>query len=154
MDRLERLADLLAIQELNAAFAYHLDHGEITPLVALFTDDARYSNGARVSSGKVAIEAFYRGRAEGGVRTSRHLYSGLRIRLDGADQAGATSVWMSFAQNAAPPIDYSVPFLVADFIDAYRRGQDGVWRISSREIRPIFRDPNGVPPAPAREGAA
>jgi hypothetical protein len=53
---------------------------------------------------------------------------------------------MSFAQNSLPPIAYSIPFLVADFEDKYRREADGRWRILSREIRPIFRDPNGTPP--------
>jgi hypothetical protein len=36
MSRLVRLADILAIQDLNTAFAHHLDRNEIAPLVALF----------------------------------------------------------------------------------------------------------------------
>lgn len=159
MDRLERLADILAIQELNASFAYYLDRNEVEPLVALFAPDARYSNGARQSRGRSEIEAFYRSRTAQGVRTARHMCSGLRIAFEGTDRARATSVWLSFAQNSPPPIDYSTPFLVADFEDTYERGEDGEWRILSREIRPIFRDPNGVPPgatspAAPRPGAA
>jgi hypothetical protein len=146
MSQTDRLADMLAIQELNNAFAYHLDHNEIEPLVALFALDARYSNGARVSSGRAEIEAFFRSRTAQGVRTSRHMYSGLRIVFDGEARAHATSVWLSFAQNSAPPIDYSVPFLVADFEDTYLRDAHGQWRILARHIRPIFRDPAGVPP--------
>jgi hypothetical protein len=37
----------LAIEDLNSAFAYHLDHGDIDALVALFTVDALYTNGDR-----------------------------------------------------------------------------------------------------------
>ena len=146
MSRLERLADILAIQELNNTFAYCLDHNEIEPLVALFAPDAHYSNGPRVSKGRAEIEAFFRSRTAQGVRTARHMYSGLRITFEGETRARATSVWLSFAQNRAPPIDYSIPFLVADFEDVYERGADGEWRIVSRHIRPIFRDPKGVPP--------
>lgn len=154
MDRLERLADILALQDLNASFAYHLDRDEVGPLVALFAPDARYSNGARQSHGRAEIEAFYRSRTALGLRTARHMYSGLRITFDGPDQAHATSVWLSFARNAGPPIEYSIPFLIADFEDTYERGSDGEWRIASRHIQPIFRDPNGVPPgaAPAVPG--
>jgi ketosteroid isomerase-like protein len=151
-DRLARLADILAIQDLNNDFAYHLDHDDVPPLVALFMPDARYSNGARTSSGHAEIEAFYRSRSAAGMRTARHMCSGLRITFTGPDEARATSVWLSFAQNAAPPIDYSIPFLVADFEDTYRRNADGEWRIQSRHIRPIFRDPNGVPPGAPRSG--
>jgi SnoaL-like protein len=146
MNRLDRLADILAIQELNNSFAYHLDHDEIEPLVALFSPNAHYSNGLRMSRGRAEIEAFYRSRTAHGVRTARHMYSGLRIVFEGADRARATSVWLSFAQNSAPPIDYSIPYLVADFEDVYERGDDGEWRILSRHIRPIFRDPKGTPP--------
>jgi hypothetical protein len=146
MSPLDRLADILAIQELNNAFAYHLDHNEIEQLVALFSPDAQYSNGPRLSRGRAEIEAFYRSRTAHGVRTARHMYSGLRIVFESADRVRATSVWLSFAQNSAPPIDYSVPFLVADFEDVYERGDDGGWRILSRHIHPIFRDPKGTPP--------
>jgi ketosteroid isomerase-like protein len=146
MSRLERLADILAIQELNNSFVYHLDRNEIEPLVALFTPDAQYSNGPRVSKGSAEIEAFYRSRTARGVRTARHMYSGLRIIFEGQTRARATSTWLSFAHNSAPPIDYSVPFLVADFEDVYERGADGEWRILSRHIRPVFRDPNGELP--------
>jgi ketosteroid isomerase-like protein len=150
MSRLERLADILAIQDLNTAFAYHLDRNEIAPLVALFAADAVYSNGPRVSRGRAEIEAFYQSRTAHGARTARHMYSNLRIVFEGEARAHATSVWLSFARNAAPPIDYSTPFLVADFEDIYLREADGEWRILSRHIRPIFRDPDGVPPgAPA-----
>ena len=71
-----------------------------------------------------------------GIRTARHMYSGLRIAFEGETRARATSTWLSFAQNSAPPINYSVPFLVADFEDVYERGSDGEWRILSRHIWP------------------
>jgi hypothetical protein len=61
---------------------------------------------------------------------------------------------LSFAQNAAPPIDDSAPFLVADFEDIYVREANGEWRILSRHIHPIFRNPNGVPPGAAPPAAA
>ena len=145
MDRLERLADILAIQELNAAFAHHLDHNEVEELVSLFAPGATYSNGTRHSDGRDQIEAFFRARSEAGVRTSRHLCSGLRISFDGPTRASGTSLCMSFVRNQTPPVDHAMPFLVADFEDGYER-VGGEWRFLSRNIRPIFRDPGGAPP--------
>ena len=146
MDRLERLADILAIQALNADFAFHLDHGGVEELVRLFSPGATYTNGARRSQGRDQIGAFLRARSAAGVRTSRHLYSGLRISFHDDARASGTSVCMSFARNQAPPIDHATPFLVADFEDGYER-IDGEWLIASRNIRPIFRDPDGAAPA-------
>lgn len=152
MDRLERLADRLAIEELNAAFAYHLDHDEVDALVALFTDDALYTNGSRRSTGRREIEAFFRSRTAEGPRTARHFCSGLRVFFDGPDTARGTSVWLTFARNSLPPIDHTIPILIADFDDLYVRETDGAWRIRRRHIEPIFRDPAGMPPGAPRAG--
>jgi ketosteroid isomerase-like protein len=150
VDPLARLADRLAIEDLNAAFAHHLDRDEVDALLELFTPDAEYSNGKRLTVGQAEIRAFFRSRTAGGPRTARHLYSGLRIAFEGEDRARGTSCWLSFARNEPPPVAYSAPFLVADFEDLYVRGTDGRWRIAKRHIEPIFRDPGGVPPGAPR----
>lgn len=149
MSHLDRLADRLAIEELNASFAYHLDHDEVDSLAELFTEDAIYTNGARRSEGRADIAAFFRSRTAAGPRTARHMYSGLRIQFEDNMTATAYSVWLSFAQNAVPPVSYSMPFLIADFIDTYELCADDKWRIKRRHIEPIFRDPAGTPPGAA-----
>lgn len=141
--------DRLAIEDLNAAFAYHLDHNEVGPLTALFTDDAIYTHGSRRSEGREEIAAFFRSRTAVGPRTARHLFSGLLIAFDGDDQARGTSVCLTFAHNGLPPVSDCAPFLVADFIDSYRREADGKWRIRRRHIEPVFRNPAIPPPGSA-----
>jgi ketosteroid isomerase-like protein len=127
----------LAIEELNSAFAYHLDHGDIDALVALFTVDALYTNGDRRSQGRDEITALFRKRIANGPRTSRHLYSGLRIVIESKTSASGVSVCMSFAADGLPPLP-AKPFLVADFVDSYRQDGDGRWRIATRHINPVF----------------
>ena len=136
-----RLADRLAIEDLNAAFAWHLDHGETDALVALFTDDALYTNGARRSQGRGEIAAFFQGRTAAGPRTARHLMTGLRVTFESDARARGTSVWLSFAANGVAPIEHCAPFMVADFLDDYVREADGAWRIARRHIEPVFRNP-------------
>lgn len=94
MEGLKHLADRLAIDELNTAFADHLDHDDVEPSAALFTEDA--------------------------------------------------------LRNSLPPVDDTIPILIADFEDVHARQGDGAWRIRRRRIEPIFRNPAGVPPGAAR----
>jgi ribosomal protein L20 len=134
----DRLAIRLAIEDLNAAFAYHLDHNQIEPLVDLFTANARYSHGERRTEGRKALRALFIARSAAGVRTTRHLYSGLRIDIHDERSASGRSVCMSFAANQAPPIGLCTPHLVADFIDRYVLDTDGRWRIEQRDIQRVF----------------
>jgi len=137
MNDADRLRIRLALEDLNAAFTQHLDHGDIGALVDLFTADAVYTNGPRRSEGRDEIEALFRKRVAGGPRTSRHLYSGLRLTIDSASEASGISVCLSFAADGVPPLP-ARPFLVADFVDRYRCDTDGSWRIASRHIERVF----------------
>lgn len=132
-----RLEIRLALEDLNAAFTHHLDHGDIPALVELFTADALYTNGPRESRGRPAIEALFRQRIARGPRTSRHIYSGLRFEIASDREASGTSVCLSFAADGLPPLP-AKPYLVGDFVDRYRRGDDGRWRIAERRIQRVF----------------
>jgi ketosteroid isomerase-like protein len=127
----------LALEDLNAAFTHCLDHGDIPALVDLFTADALYTNGPRESRGRAAIESLFRQRVAKGPRTSRHIYSGLRIEVESDRTATGTSVCLSFAADGLPPLP-AKPFLVGDFVDRYHREDDGRWRIAERHIHPVF----------------
>jgi SnoaL-like domain len=137
LSRTELIDIRFALEDLNAAFTRHLDHGEIDALVDLFTPDALYTHGARRTEGRGAIEALFRKRAAGGPRTSRHLSSGLRLDVQDGRHARGSSVCLSFAQDGSPPLP-ATPFLVADFDDVYVRCDDGRWRFSERRISRVF----------------
>jgi len=137
LTRDERLDIRQALEDLNAAFTHHLDHNEIEALVALFTPDALYTHGERRSQGRAEIEALFRRRVANGPRTSRHLYSGLQLDIASASEARGTSVCLSFAADGLPPLP-ARPFLVADFVDRYQRGNDGCWRFAERHIHRVF----------------
>lgn len=144
--RLAAIETRLALEDLNAAFCYHLDHNELTPLVDLFCDDAIYSHGTRRSAGRKAIAELFAARQATGVRTARHLQCGLRLTIIDGDHAEGRSVCLTFAADAAPPIVPAAPHLVADFIDTYRRCTDSRWRLASRHIERIFVAPDNRGP--------
>jgi hypothetical protein len=143
---IERIEIRLALEELNTAFCYHLDHDEVDALLALFVDDVYYTHGSRVSRGKAELEKVFRNRSATETRTARHLYSGLKLTIESATRASGTSVCMTFGAYGEPPLSPAIPTLVADFVDAYVRGDDGRWRIKERHIHRIFVAPDNSGP--------
>jgi len=138
LSQIERISIRLEIEDLNTDFCHYLDYGMIEELVALFTKDARYSHGRRVSSGRDEIRALFAGRTAASVRTSRHLQTGLKITFHNSKKATGKSVCLTFACDDSPPISPATPFLVADFIDEYICSFDGYWLINKRHIERIF----------------
>ena len=146
MDPLLQIQIRLALEDLNTGFTHYLDHGRIDELVDLFTEDALYTHGQRRSEGRAAIRALFERRAAAGVRTCRHLSTGLRLEIDHATAARGASVCLTFAYDGPPPVTPATPYLVADFNDTYRLCADGKWRIASRHIRRIFTAPTNSGP--------
>ena len=143
---LERLTIRVALEELNTAFCYHLDHDEVDALLELFVDDVYYTHGTRVSRGKAELAEVFRGRSATETRTARHLYSGLKLDIESATRARGTSVCMTFAAYGEPPLSPAIPTLVADFVDEYVRSDDGRWRFKERHIHRIFVAPDNPGP--------
>jgi len=131
------------IDAVLADWAYHLDRGELDPLAELFTEDALFVTGAADYRGRSAIKGRYAERTS--VRTTRHVYSGLRVRAVDEGTVRAWSTWVNYAANAPAPVDEVGVYLVADFDDVLTWCADARWRISSRRIIPVFRDPRRAP---------
>jgi hypothetical protein len=148
---LERLAIRAALEDLNTAFCYHLDHDEVDALLELFVDDVYYTHGSRVSRGRAELEQVFRGRSATEKRTARHLYSGLKLTIESATRARGTCVCMTFGAYGEPPLSPAIPTLVADFVDEYLRGDDGRWRFKERHIHRIFVDPANTGPLGQRK---
>ncbi len=136
--RIERIETRLAIEDLNRDFCHYLDYDMVDELADLFTEDCSYSHGSRVSEGRSEVHALLSERIAVGVRTSRHLQTGLKIAMLDSRNATGKSVCLTFGCDMPPPISPATPFLVADFIDEYLRSSDGRWRIHRRHIERIF----------------
>ena len=146
LSELERLTIRVALEDLNTAFCYHLDHNEVDALLELFVDDVYYTHGSRVSRGKAELAEVFRNRSATETRTARHMYSGLKLDIESPTRARGTSVCMPFAAYGEPPLSPAIPTLVADFVDEYVRGDDGRWRFKERHIHRIFVAPDNPGP--------
>src|SRR5882762_10137386 len=83
MHRTERLLARLAIEELNAEFAYLIDHNRSELVADLFTEQGSYgrASGER-SVGRDAIRFAYASRKTKGPRTARHIFTNLRLTFE------------------------------------------------------------------------
>jgi 3-phenylpropionate/cinnamic acid dioxygenase small subunit len=138
------------VDALLADWAWHLDHGDYAAVAALFTEDALFVTGAAELRGRTAIQHRYAERVV--ARSTRHMYSGLRISPVGGGSADARparvrvrSTWVNYAVNAPAPADDVGVYLVADFDDELTWCADQQWRISERRIAGVFRDPARAP---------
>ncbi|HWI85864.1 MAG TPA: nuclear transport factor 2 family protein [Sphingomonas sp.] len=134
---MERIADLLAIERLNADFAHELDRGTPEGFAQLFSEAALYTHGPRIMQGRAAIRRFAEDRLAAGPRTSRHVISGLRIDFE-AEGARGISTCTTFSAAGAAPIASTIPSIVADFADVYVRDGER-WLFAERHIHPQFK---------------
>ena len=149
MNRVEQLQARAEIEELNAEFAYLIDHDQSELVAELFTADGSYgrSTGER-SIGREAIRCAYAERKAKGARTARHIFTNLRLTYEARDRVRGTCILTLFAGDGAPP-HLAEPFLVADYDDVYERDSDGRWRYASRTITWLFLQREGkVSPLP------
>ncbi|MCY4190037.1 MAG: nuclear transport factor 2 family protein [Rhodospirillaceae bacterium] len=141
----------LEIDALISEFAWRIDQGDPETAADLFTEDGWYGRetGER-SIGRSEIRAAYARRKgrEGtaGIRTSRHLFTNLRLHEVSDAAARGSCILLLFAADGPPPHP-ARPLLVQDYEDAYRR-VDGQWFFASRSARKIFVAENFVPVLP------
>lgn len=145
---LQQLLDRAEIVALNDTFARSLDGGTLDMFMSIFTEDIEYRNGERHLFGHGELARFFAERANRG-RVSRNIYSGLVITFTGPGEAEGFATWLTFAGSGKLPIDQTIPYLVSDIVDVYRRTDAG-WRIAWRTITPIFRNSRIPPPVPVK----
>jgi hypothetical protein len=143
-----RLLARLAIEEPNVEFAYLIDHGQSGRVADLFTIDGSYgrSTGER-TVGRDEIRRAYASRRAKGTRTTRHIFTNLRLEFQSPDPVSGACIMTLFAEEGDPP-HVAEPFLVADYDDIYVL-HEGSWLYAARTITWLFRRRDGkVSPLP------
>ena len=117
-----------ACERLIADSAVFNDQREWTALAALYTPDGVVvrPNGQRLE-GREAIEAAYAGGAPD--RVTRHLCTNLRVDVDDADSAHATTTVLIVSGTRGD--EANVTYRPGEFADRFVRTDEG-WRIAER----------------------
>lgn len=126
------------IETLLADWAHAIDSGHAESAVIYYSDAAEQHLPGASSVGIAQIGAALARRAQLSQRVTRHLFSNVRlVRADaGVAQIEVHSILTLFRSDSAdrPPH----PFMVADVVDRFERGQDGRLRITHRQVVPVF----------------
>lgn len=140
-----------AVERLMAEFAYRVDFEDGLTTAELFSPDGYYEVDGKRSTGRAAIHQAYVLRAARGRRTSRHLFTNVRVVRLPDGRYGATAIMLLFARDG-DGVHPAVPLSVADVADIYAfdpaSGAEGLPLIESRTLRTTFADENESPVLP------
>ena len=127
--RVQRLEDLMAIQQLFIDYGRYLDAGDFDAYAALFCDDGEVLLGPLGrAQGRAAIKQLMTRSLAGRQGSSYHIISSPQIALDG-DRATATVMWTVIARTAEGAAALT---MVGHHSDVLRREGDG-WRFVRRK---------------------
>jgi uncharacterized protein (TIGR02246 family) len=129
LDKIRRLEDRFAIQDLVAAYCEAIDGRDLARFVSMFTDDAvmRHRDGVMRLDGKAAIEAYYTERFAGYGFTFHYPHA-VSVTFDSSDSA--TGLVTGHAEMG---VDGHLVLAAIRYTDSYRR-VDGAWRFAEREM--------------------
>ncbi len=125
----ELRADLTA---LCTEYVWRLDNGHAARVPELFTEDGAWTGPWGVMRGRAELEKAWTARAQRDVRT-RHMLTNLRFVRHAEDRASGQVSQIVFVANGDAPFPTD-PNIIAENIDDYRRGGDGIWRLENRRI--------------------
>ncbi|MHA6800177.1 nuclear transport factor 2 family protein [Bounagaea algeriensis] len=124
--RLQRLEDIDAIRQLDAAYCRLLDSGDWDGLVELFTPDGEFIGLDRVR-GQDELRRFFSTLAEGGLTAFWHHVTNHEITIDGDTAEVRSALWQPCVQNGVPHV------AAGAYHDQLVR-RDGHWRYSSKQV--------------------
>lgn len=134
-ERVRKLEDRAAIQDLVAFYFLATDDDDLAGLARCFTDDARFlASGFEGGAGRDGVLAFLAA-ARSTMGQTVHTPHYVHIAFTGRDDA--TGLVMAHLEIG---IGGTTVYGAVRYIDAYRREGDN-WRIASREMRSVHVGP-------------
>ncbi|PXY36783.1 nuclear transport factor 2 family protein [Prauserella flavalba] len=127
-DRVRRLEDLHALQQLRARYCQYLDDGRWDELAGLFTTDGAFV-GLGTARGHEELRSFFAGLQNGALTSWWHFSSNETLELDGDLATGQT--WL--LQPCV--VDGQAQLAAGRYTDRMVRGADGCWRFEERRVR-------------------
>lgn len=131
-DLREKLGDIIT------AFCWYADHGKADKIPDLFTEDGCLNAPGMVVQGKADLTELFEGRAKQAGRSSRHLWSNMRILSVDADRIEAVVTATTYIGTGEPPM-FPETTVVGDSYETFEKGDDGRWRFAERRLELVFK---------------
>jgi ketosteroid isomerase-like protein len=128
VERVQRLEDLHALQQLRARYCQYLDDGRWEELAELFTADGAFV-GLSTARGREQLRTFFAGLQEGSLTSWWHFSSNETLELDGDTATGDT--WL--LQPCV--VDGQAQMAAGRYTDRMLRAADGGWLFQERKVR-------------------
>jgi hypothetical protein len=139
LDLAERLAIEQQLTALSHAFAYHIDHGEFSDLVDLFTEDGIFDRAGPVHRGRAELTEAMQARPN---MTTRHVMTNFHFTEVETDRAAGVVYCLTHHAHGTldgpEPLVYgTVQGRLLELHDRYERTDEG-WRFAERRAIPVF----------------
>lgn len=121
-----------ALTALCTEYVWRVDNGHAARVPELFTEDGAWTGPWGTLRGRAELDKAWTERARRTVRT-RHMLTNLRFTRHGPDRASGQISQIVFAADGDAPFPVA-PSIIAENIDLYAQGADGIWRLASRQI--------------------
>jgi hypothetical protein len=136
----------LELEQMLTDYWREVDHHDARGATDFFSEDCIAEFGAITFKGHAGVQKYYADRAEairaqmaGGVRTTRHVYLGLRISFPETGRATLNFLVITFGGAGHPPLpNATLPVAISDSRFECRRDPDGQWRFFGFYGTPIF----------------
>jgi uncharacterized protein (TIGR02246 family) len=125
-----QLAAEFACRNLIHAFARHIDQGEATEAIDLFTEDAEVGDAGQSIKGRDAIGHMLAAREANTGRRTRHQVTNVMFELTGPDTAVAHSLLCLFVLGISEEPSIRA---ISEFDDEFARDAEGRWRFARRQ---------------------
>jgi hypothetical protein len=129
--------DTNGITLLLLGFSEAVDTRRPQEIAEQFTADGLFKPGDTAIHGPAAIEAFYRDRLRDPRRTTRHLWSNLRVTPSADDLADIRVVLTNYAFDPAVS-ETEVQLRVGNVSGVCAKGPDGRWRFAEHVYERLF----------------
>jgi len=127
--RVRRLEDLIAIQQLFVDYGRYLDAGDVDAYASLFAEDGELMLGpVGRAKGRAAIRELMAKTLSATGRSSYHIISSPQVALDG-DRASSSVMWSVIASAEGGGLALT---MVGRHVDELRREREG-WRFVKRK---------------------
>lgn len=121
-----------AIDALVTEFSFLIDHGEVTGVPELFTEDGTFESSMATLNGREAITAAMAQRSNADYNT-RHAITNLRLQLESPDRMRGTALLTMYRWVNSDTDPQPQPIALVEYEDIYQQTSEGGWLFASRK---------------------